>query len=279
MKKVFFSMVMAVVALSFVGCGGGNASKSIPQDMQDLTEQLEHVIMKKMVNNEIIFDEFVMEGNTLVCKFDFDEGSKGADMPLKTYLRKEVSKESIDRDFIRIIQKKIDEENLALLAKHRIDLMYRIVGSKSGYIAEKRYEYSLFGPVQGSTSATQESNGVPSDVQQFANQIEKRLSEEFADANDMYFEGVTIEGKDVVVTIEIDESTCPDNNLVRAIETEEGMSIQEFKEKQRKNIIKKKDRAFNGISVLRNYQYNFVFRFTGNFSGKRIDCKVNYYEL
>ena len=57
------------------------------------------------------------------------------------------------------------------------------------------------------------------------------------------------------------------------------MSIQEFKEKQRKNIIKKKDRAFNGISVLRNYQYNFVFRFTGNFSGKRIDCKVNYYEL
>lgn len=277
MKKSFFGALMAIVAFSFTACGGGNASKSIPQDMQDLTDQLEHVIMKKMVNNEIIFDEFVMEGNTLVCKFDFDEGSKGADMPLKTYLRKEVSKESIDRDFIRIIQKKIDEEDLALLAKHRIDLMYRIVGSKSGYIAEKRYEYSLFGPVQGSTSATQESNGVPSEVQQFADRLGNALSDELSDAKELIYDGIVFERKDMIVQIRVLEDNFYNRNMKDELKSE-GVSIDSFIANYKEGILEKQG-PYRGIYVLRDNQYNLIVRFTGSISRQRIDCKVNYYEL
>lgn len=284
MKKVLFSTLTAIVAMSFVACGGGNNGnstrpiESLPQEMQNLTEMLESVMIHEIEDEYFTFDEIVVEGNNLVCKFDFDEGRRGADIPLEKFLKKEITKESIDRDFVKIVQKKIDESELASLAKHKLNLMYRITGTKSGYKAECRYDYTMFGSTQETNYTTPKRNVVPREVQQFVSQWGDILKEDLSWDEATSLGDVSFAGKDIIFKIVIQEDSFIDGKTLLDVLDEEVQSRSLFIEFQKKEI-KEKLQNFGDLKALRDNQYNVVYRYAGYPSKQYIDCKVNYYEL
>lgn len=136
-------------------------------------------------------------------------------------------------------------------------------------------------PKQGTSENTyQPTNTVPKKLQAYRDSLMNQLrSEGMDEGSDIYLEDIFFEGDDLI---------C---QRVAREEELDGQSITYFWEKMGYNspryveslkmdmvefLITKEPRL---AELLREYRYNFVFRFVGNRSRDRYDIKVSYNEI
>ena len=143
MKKLF-SLLALVAAMMFTACGSDGGSKraqsvdALPEDLQEFVYDMRSMIMYKFDSKETRFDDIVVEGNNLVCRFTFNEDEAG--MSLKEGLR-ELSEQSIIDDFWRQLNKRCRPE---VLHEYKYNIIVRFKGNKSRYEKDMRISYREF---------------------------------------------------------------------------------------------------------------------------------------
>lgn len=123
----------------------------------------------------------------------------------------------------------------------------------------------------------QTNNDVPEEIAAFiasANEELGGLSEE-----GMTYQGTKLEGKDIVVLIDVDESIFYGMDLKTAFNMS-GMTEEAFAQYMKAEMFRGMDEEDRQqAAALREYEYNIVIRLTGSKSKEEMNCRINYNEL
>lgn len=103
--------------------------------------------------------------------------------------------------------------------------------------------------------------------------------DEFQDEIGVYDDGITltsvaIEGKNIVMTMELDESELAGMSFIEAFEFA-GINMDEFSAGIKAEVLSEKE----GQDVLRKYKYNLVMRMVGSISHETYDIVISYKEF
>lgn len=122
------------------------------------------------------------------------------------------------------------------------------------------------------------SASVPQEVKDFIETIDKEIAEEDLEESGMFYEGINIDGNDVVLTLEIDESKFNGMSFKEAFKML-GMTEEDLAELMKESMFESD--AFNDddFEPLRKNKFNFVFRFIGSKSKDEMNCRLEYDEL
>lgn len=119
---------------------------------------------------------------------------------------------------------------------------------------------------------------VPQDVKDFIETIDEEIGEENLEESGMSYEGINIEGNDVVMAFELDESEFSGKSFKEAFKML-GMSEEDLADLMKESMFESD--AFNGddFEPLRKNKFNLVFRFIGSKSKDEMNCRIEYDEL
>ena len=146
MKKLF-SLLALVAAMMFTACGsdgGSNRAQSVdalPNDLQEFVYDLRTMIIHKWDSRETRFNDIVVEGNDLVCRFTYDEDEVG--MSLRRGFYRDLDEDDLHRECVRRVRDKC-ENSLDALQKHKFNIVLRFTGSDSRYVRTVRVSYRDF---------------------------------------------------------------------------------------------------------------------------------------
>lgn len=155
MKKLFY-LVALVAAVSFTACGNkgenkeaegekheccqgkhegckGECKHQVSQDVLDLAARMEKE-MKEEDQSDLLFKGIEVKCHNMIVNAEFDESQLPEEMTVKQAFEKNgVTPEIMQAQLLRGME--ADEEraeDIAILRENHINLVYRIVGSRSG---------------------------------------------------------------------------------------------------------------------------------------------------
>lgn len=120
----------------------------------------------------------------------------------------------------------------------------------------------------------------PAEIKEMAQNMYNSSSQQNQEG--MTYNGLEIVGHDIISTFTMDEGNMDGMTFTQALQAE-GMSISEFKQYMKNMILYMvqslpSSASQNNAYLLRDKEYNLVFRFIGSKSQEKMDVRVEYYE-
>lgn len=128
------------------------------------------------------------------------------------------------------------------------------------------------------SSSSSSSASTPKEVKEFIETIDEEMEEEDLEASGMSYEGIEIEGNDVVLTFELDESSFEGMSFKDAFKML-GMSEDDLADIMKESMFESDAFVGDDFKPLRKNKYNLVFRFKGSESKDEMNCRIEYDEL
>lgn len=267
MRKFIYMLTVAALMI-FGACSKHQKSiDDLPKALQEFVEETDAQLTNTPWGT-IQYKNFAVEGQNIICNFDFDESEEGATEghSIKQHFRElNLDKELLAEEFTYFFAETCSKEGLFALREYEYNLIVRFTGTNSLEVEECTIPYTSWRSREEyeelDSNLVPESDQVPKDVQTVIGYFSNGLDEILEGCNAEYIY-VQMEDKDIFFRILIKDEEM--GELMATIMTDILVYMTDMPEDVQ-----------TALDATREMEYNLVFRYE-NEAGESIDCAIPY---
>ena len=285
-KNNLFYGAILLAALTFSACGGKNNKSGFddaPEAVQVITMEMREE-MEGFSSNGMSIDRVDIEGQNIVCEITIDESQFGG-MSFKTAL----DMAGIDAQFLadrmkeKYFNMRVATEKgvrrIQTMREYECSILFRFYGSESDDEIEMMLSYEDVPEVSMEDVEAMRAKyaGLPEEIVEVIGEFETMFSA--VNQPGIEFAGVTIEDRDIVCTLLLDEEVLGVKSFKKTF-IENGATEAALHERLMTTLSEMSGPQMETeFAALHTYEYNIVMRYVGSKSNDMMQARLHHDEL